>query len=249
VAPRRLGVQLCTLRALLPHDFVGVLGAVRRIGYEEVEFAGYHGHPPRRVRAALDDLGLTAPAAHVGLDALRGGLDRVAEGALVVGHRYLVVPGIGEGERTADGYRRVAADLNAFGARLAGAGLRLAYHNHAFEFEPLPGGGAGYDVLLAETDPALVALEMDPCWAVHGGRDPVALIEAHPGRFPLLHLKDRAPGGQMVGAGAGAIDFARVFAHAERAGLRHAFVEHDEPGDALASVRASYAHLVRLRGS
>jgi len=246
--PRRLGVQLYTVRDVLPHDFVGVLEAVRRTGYEEVEFAGYHGRDPRVVRAVLDDLGLAAPAAHVGLDVLRGDLGAQIEAAQALGHRYLVVPWLDEAERPSlDGYRRVAGSLNEVGARLQEAGVQLAYHNHDFEFETFGGERSGYDVLLEETDPALVAMEMDLFWAVNGGQDPVAYFEQYPGRFPLFHVKDRAADGAMADVGAGAIDFARIFARAEQAGLRHAFVEHDDPGDPLGSIRASYAHLARLR--
>src|SRR5690606_27163231 len=156
VVPDRLGVQLYTVRDLLAEDFVGVLEAVRRTGYEEVEFAGYHGRDPRAIRTVLDGMGLTAPAAHVGLGALRDDLDAQAEAAYVLGHRYLVVPWLDAGERASlDGYRRVAETLNALGARLREAGIQLAYHNHAFEFETFGGDRTGYDVLLEATDPAL----------------------------------------------------------------------------------------------
>lgn len=248
--PQRLGAQLYTAREPLADDFVGVLEAVRELGYEEVEFAGYHGRTAGEIRAVLDDLGLAAPAAHIGLDALRDDLDAQVEAARVLGHEYLVVPWIDEAERTSlDGYRRVAAGLNEIGARLEEAGVRLAYHNHAFEFETFGGDHSGYDVLLEETDPALVAMEMDFYWAVHAGHDPVAYFERYPGRFPLVHVKDRTPSGAMADVGAGAIDFARIFARAEQAGLQHAFVEHDRPADALRSLRNSYAYLTRLRGS
>jgi sugar phosphate isomerase/epimerase len=248
--PDRLGVQLYTVRDLLVDDLEGVLEAVWRMGYEEVEFAGYHGRDPRAIRTVLDGLGLAAPAAHVGLDALRDDPAAQVEAAHVLGHRYLVVPWIDEHERASlDGYRRVADELNAFGARLQEAGLRLAYHNHDFEFEAFGGERSGYDVLLEETDPVLVAMEMDLYWTVNGGRDPIAYFARYPGRFPLLHLKDRTADGTMTEVGAGAIDFAAIFAQAEQAGIEHAFVEHDEPADPLASVRASYDALVRLRGS
>lgn len=248
--PQRLGAQLYTVRDLLVRDLVGVLEAVREVGYEEVEFAGYHGRAPEEIRAVLDDVGLGAPAAHVSLDALRDGLGAQVEAAHALGHRYLVVPWIDESERTSlDGYRRVAADLNEIGSRLKEAGVQLAYHNHAFEFEAFGGDRPGYDVLLSETEPGLVVMEMDLYWTVHAGHDPVDYFERYPRRFPLLHLKDRTSDGAMAAVGGGEIDFARIFACVEQAGLRHAFVEHDEPVDALRSIRDSYAYLARLRGS
>jgi sugar phosphate isomerase/epimerase len=248
--PRRLGVQLYTLREVFAADFVGVLEMLRRIGYEEVEFAGYHGRDPRAIRAVLDDVGLTAPAAHVGFEAVRDDLSAQLEAAQALGHRYLVVPGLPDDVRASlDGYRRVAAAFNEIGARTHEAGVRLAYHNHDFEFETFGGDVSGYAVLLEETDPALVAMEMDLFWMVNGGQDPVAYFERHPGRFPLFHVKDRTAAGAMADVGAGTIDFARIFARAEQAGVQHAFVEHDEPADALRSVRVSHAALARLRGS
>ncbi len=248
VVPRRLGVQLYTVRELLAHDVVGTLEAVRRIGYEEVEFAGLHGRSPVALRVLLDTLELDVPAAHVPLGALRDNLGAEIDAAHALGCESVVVPGVDESERDSlDAYSRLADEFNGLSARLRSAGLQLAYHNHADEFEPL-GGASGYDVLLAETDPALVAMELDVFWAVHAGRDPIALLDAHPGRFPLLHLKDRTAGGAMADVGAGTIDWARLLAHAERASVRHAFVEHDAPTDALASIGASRDALIRLRG-
>lgn len=248
--PRRLGVQLYTVRDLFPHDVVGTLEALRRIGYDEVEFAGLHGHDPRAVRQVLDGLGLTAPAAHVALDALRRDFGAEIETAHALGYRFLVVPGVDESERASlDGYRRLAAEFNTLGTRLREAGLQLAYHNHDAEFETFGGDTPAYDVLLAETDPALVAMELDLFWTVHAGHDPVDYFARYPDHFPLVHVKDRTAGGAMVDVGAGTIDWARIFDHAESAGLQHAIVEHDEPDGALRSVRASHDYLARLRGS
>jgi len=147
----------------------------------------------------------------------------------------------------------VAADLNRAGEACRQRGMQMAYHNHDFEFADLGGGRTGYDILLAESDPALVQMELDLYWATKAGRDPVALFAAHPGRFPLCHVKDmREPRGAqtMAPVGEGGIDFARIFAQAEQAGLRHYFVEHDNaaeyPGGPLASVRTSYGALRRL---
>ena len=136
--------------------------------------------------------------------------------------------------------------LNALGERTRAAGVRLAYPNHADEFTPFGGGPAGYDVLLDETDPALVSMELDVFWAVHAGHDPVDWLSRFPGRFPLLHVKDRAASGAMTDVGAGEIDVARIIECAAQGGLEHIVVEHDEPTDALASVRDSYAALARL---
>jgi sugar phosphate isomerase/epimerase len=247
-SPVPLGVQLYTLRTIFPNDFMGVFDRLAAMGYHEVEFAGYHGRTAQVVRGALDAAGLAAPSAHVQLDELEQGLDSVLVDARVIGHRYLVIPGVApERRRSLDDYRRLADALNAIGARSRAAGVQLAYHNHDAEFEALD-GSTGYDVLLEATDASSVAMELDMYWMIKGGRDPLSYFQSHPGRFALWHLKDDSgpPDHAMADVGAGVIDWAALFASAELAGLRHAFVEHDEPGDPLRSVEASARFLQRL---
>ncbi len=243
----RSGLQLYTVRSLMAEDIAATLDAVAAIGYSEVEFAGYFGHAPGEVRAWLDAAGLDAPAAHLGIDELMGPvLDASVEAALAVGHRWLVLPFIGPEMRTADGYRRTARILNAAGAAARSAGIKVGYHNHAFEFEAAaddPSGRTGYSILLEHLDPALVDLEIDLHWSTVGGADATALFDAHPGRFPLCHVKDLTADGRMADVGAGEIDWAGLFARSDIAGLRHYFVEHDQPDDPLASAEAGYRYL------
>jgi sugar phosphate isomerase/epimerase len=242
----RVGVQLYTVRSRLARDFEGTLAAVAAIGYSEVEFAGYFDHAPRDVRALLDRHGLVAPAAHISTitgDAWRATLDAAA----TIGHRWLVVPWIPEERRTLDGYKRTAEAFNRAGADAHGAGLRFAFHNHDFEFAPL-GDTTGYDLLLAETDPALVEMELDLYWITKAGYDPLAYFARWPGRFPIVHVKDSAgpPDHSQVEVGRGTIPFARIFAQTAQAGIHHWFVEHDQPADPLDSIRTSYRYLKRL---
>lgn len=243
-----IGLQLYTVRRALAEDFEGTLAKVAAIGYREVEFAGYFGRAPHEIRAVLDRHGLRAPAAHVPKSALVERADEVLEAAAELGHRYLVVAWIDERERaTLDGWRRVAEELNRIGERCRAAGVQFAYHNHDFEFVPIE-GQVPYDLLLAETDPELVRLEIDLYWMTRGGHDPVDYLARHPGRVPLVHVKDSAgpPAHDMVDVGRGVIDFRRIFERSEPAGIRHFFVEHDHPADPLATIRASYRYLSRL---
>jgi sugar phosphate isomerase/epimerase len=243
---QRIGVQLYTVRDRMQQDVAATLRTVGEIGYAEVETAGYFDHSPAEFRQMLDDAGLVSPAAHVPINALRDDLDGLLSAAHTIGHGWLIVPWLDAGERTVEGYRRVAADLNQAAAVASGHGVRVAYHNHEWEFDPVDGERSGYDILLAETDPALVDMELDLFWAVHAGQDPVELFDRHPGRFRLCHVKDMVdPQGarQMVAVGTGDIDFARIFAQAERAGLTHYFVEHDNPQDSIESIRTSYENL------
>ena len=242
----RIGRQLYTVRHELQRDFDGTIARVAATGYREVEFAGYFGKAARELRALLDHHGLSAPSAHVSLapDQWHAALDA----APVVGHRYLVVAWIPpEQRRTLDDYKRIAESFNGAGKQARAAGLQFAYHNHDFEFAPLE-GRLPYDVLLAETDPQLVQLEIDLYWITKGGQDPLAYFARWPGRVPMVHVKDSAgpPDHRMTDVGAGTIDWKRIFAQRDQAGIRHCFVEHDQPPDAFASIRASYEYLKRL---
>lgn len=242
----KIGVQLYTVRDLMKQDFAGTLEKVAKVGYQEVEFAGYFDNKPAEVRKLLDGLGLTAPAVHVGIDLLRDKLDATLETAKIIGHKYIVCPWLAPEERTLEKYKEHATLFNKAGEACKKAGLQFAYHNHDFEFEA-QGGKIPYDLLLAETDPKLVQMELDLFWIRKGGQDPLAYFEKHPGRFPLCHVKDMVADEKMVEVGAGKIDFAQIFSHSKHAGLQHYFVEHDNPGDALQSITTSYQYLKKLK--
>jgi sugar phosphate isomerase/epimerase len=253
VAPRtaemqrvsRFGLQLYTVRALMEASVPLTLEQVARIGYKEVEFAGYFGVRPSQLRKWLDDSGLTAPAAHVSL--LDGNLEQIFDAAADLGHRYLVQASLPLGQRRSlDEFRGVAASLNQAGEAARRHQLSVAYHNHDFEFGPI-GGMVPYDVLLAETDPSLVWMEMDLYWIAKAGRDPLRYFAAHPGRFRLCHLKDIDGVGRITEVGRGQLDFGQILRQQKKAGLRHFFVEHDHPSDPMASARTSYNYLLKLR--
>lgn len=246
----RIGVQLYTLRSDMEKDFAGTLARVAAIGYKEVEFAGYFGRSAADVRKILDSHGLRAPSAHIGTpSALTKDWGKQLDDAKVAGHDYLVVAWLAEEERrTLDDYRKHADLFNKAGETARQAGVRLAYHNHDFEFVRME-NKIPYDILLERTDPALVALELDLFWVTKGGQSPLAYFDRHPGRFELVHIKDMeaSPAQRMVDVGSGAIDFARILAQREKAGIRHFIVEHDNPEpSALESIKASYEYLAQL---
>ena len=163
--------------------------------------------------------------------------------------------------------KRVAEFFNQTGKSCEASGIQFGYHNHTWEFQPDPnfGGKLPYDFLLENTDPHLVMMEMDLCWISVTGHDPVSYFNRFPGRFPLVHVKDVkqmpkvAPGKkdefvdtdfekrEMTEPGSGVIDWKRIFSHADEAGIKHYFVEHDDPADPFASIAASYKYLSALR--
>ena len=247
-APARTppGIQLYSLRAALQANTASTLHAIAGIGYRRVELAGTYGHSAQAFRGLLDAAGLVAPSSHLDLTAVSESIDRTIDEAHILGHRYVIVPWLDAPLRTVDGYARVAEALNRAGERLGAAGLRLGYHNHAFEFDLLPDGRCGYDILLTATDPRYVTMELDLFWMRKGGRDPLQYFARHPRRFALVHIKDMAADGAMVDVGAGTMDWRTLLRTARDAGVTESFVEHDEPTDGLAFARTSWAYLQQL---
>lgn len=243
----RIGIQLYTVRNALEADFAGTLQRLAAIGYQDVEFAWNRGGSPAGTRQLLHDLGLRAPAAHLEVTDFEAGWDATVTAARALGAEYLVLAWIdADQRRTLDDYHHWAERFNACGRKARDAGFRFAYHNHAAELSPID-GQVPYDLLLANTDPDTVGFEMDIYWVLEGGGSPLAYFARWPGRFPLLHVKGRAADGAMVDVGAGSVDWAAIFARRAEAGVKHLFVEHDEPADPLASAAASYRYLRHLR--
>ncbi len=240
------GVQLYTLRDRLENELESTLAAVAAIGYTEVELFQLHGLTASAMRSILDAEGLRATSSHYPIQAFREALDATVEGAVELGQSLMVLPSIPADERTPDGLARVADDLSRAGERARAAGLRVGYHNHDWEMRPLPDGRLPIDVLLDRADAALVDWQMDIFWTVHGGADPLAMLDARGDRITSVHVKDRTADGDMVDVGDGVIDFASVLGEAASLGLSHAYVEHDRPGDSVESVRRSYDHLASL---
>ena len=244
----RIGLQLYTVRREMAADPLAVIERVARLGFRELEFAGYHGLEPARVRRALSDFGLSAPATHVGLQDLESDADRWIELCSEVGHRYLVLAYLQPHERRElDQYRRYADLLNDVGERSAVAGIQLAYHNHDFEFVELE-GEIPFDLLLGRTDPDLLKLELDLYWIEKAGASASQYFDKHPGRFPLFHVKDMDPStGGFTEVGSGSVDFQGHFSRREQAGTQHFFVEQDViRGDPWVSLEKSLNYLRSL---
>lgn len=250
-AKRAIGLQLYTVRTAMARDVEATLAEVAAVGYRTVEFAGYHGVTPARIRQLLQEHGLTAPSSHVPFTESAGDWERALAAAREAGHEYVTVPWLPESARsTPDAWRRTAEQLNRMAAAARAAGLCFAYHNHDFELTRL-GDVVALELLMAGTDPGLVEFQLDVYWAVRAGHDPIDWLRRYPGRVTMLHLKDSsgAPDHRIVDVGAGTIDFPAILAQADVAGVRHSFVEHDRPADAMASIRASHDYLSRMEGS
>jgi sugar phosphate isomerase/epimerase len=260
-----IGIQLYTVRDALKRDYDGTLAQLVEMGYREVESGKDHDKPdPHEMHDALMRHGLTSPSYHVDWKSLGDDWPNVIEANKIVGRTYLVNPWIDEEVRDKpDGWKHATDTLNRAGETAQKAGIQFAYHNHWIEFVPLADGTLPYDILLANLDPNLVKMEMDLGWITVGGQDPVKYFERYPGRFPMVHVKDvhqvpdaasvrssRFAGEHMTilaDVGTGIIDWKRIFAHSEQAGIKHYFVEHDNPKDCLKTARVSAEYLQKLR--
>ncbi len=244
-----IGAQVYTVRNEMQADAAKTLAALAEIGYREVELFGEWTFGGAELRATLDDVGLRAASTHAGMFEVRERWGELLDSVQALGVGQIVVPSLPGDARDAEGLRRLAEELNAAAETARAAGLRMGFHNHDFEMRAL--GDAGprpIDVLLEHTDPELFDWQMDIFWTVHGGADPLEELERYRGRVRSVHVKDRTADGTMVDVGAGVIDFTTVLARAEAQGLAHQFVEHDRPGDAIESMRASFVALRRMLG-
>lgn len=244
-----IAVQLYSLRNLqMPFD--ELLGKVAEIGYSGVETVGNHNLSADEMNALLDKHGLKAVSAHVAINAMESDLDGVIAFHKAIGNHTLVVPFLAPDDRAKDsaGWTALGKRLDAIGQRCQAAGMRLLYHNHAFEMETIEGKLA-IDWLMAGASAANVGFEIDLAWVVRGNQDGVKMIQKYSGRCPRIHCKDLAPAGQnedqmgFADVGHGTLDWSALLPAAKAAGAEWYIVEHDLPKEPLVSIRRSFDFL------
>ncbi|HKY17443.1 MAG TPA: sugar phosphate isomerase/epimerase [Rhizomicrobium sp.] len=256
-----LGLQLYTVRADLAKDYEGTLKAIKAIGIRRVQAnLTMSGRSSKEQRKIYDDLGFTWESIHSSGDALRNTPQAVIDEAKTVGIKNItcsfpLYPTDRSTIRTGvslDDWKRNADTFNKIGALCKQAGMTFGFHNHNLEFQKID-GVYGYDILLQQTDPALVSMEMDIGWVVAGGADPAAYLTEYPKRFSALHIKDvKNQGipntdGKMISAiiGQGIVDWTKVLSAAKKSSVKVGYLELEEPYDPspLGMVAASYAYL------
>ncbi|CAN5261919.1 sugar phosphate isomerase/epimerase [soil metagenome] len=257
-----VGLQLYTVRDYMQKDAAATLARVAQIGYTSVEgtYSGpgkFHNMDASDFAKLLKQNGLIMPGCHyrLGEEKINGqaqsgtilnGWDKAVEDAAAVGLKYMVCAYLSVAERgNLDHYKKVADDFNKAGETCKKAGIQLCYHNHDCEFIQ-EDGKYPYETLLANTDKNLVKMEMDMYWVTRANQDPIRLINEHPGRFPLWHVKDmdNTPNRMFTEVGNGIIDFKKIFKHADKAGLKYFFVEEDKcPGDPYDSITQSVNYI------
>jgi sugar phosphate isomerase/epimerase len=236
-ARKPLGLQLYSVRSLLPEEFDGTLAKVRGDGYTVVEAAGYYDHTAADFRKAMDAAGLRCVSTHYTLALLEAQLGQLMEYAQTLGLEFIVCSSSGgmhrdpqaKGAPTLDDWRWIAGEFNRIGEKVKAAGMTFGIHNHTPEFAVID-GVLVYDELLRLTDPKVVVFEMDAGWVYASGHNPVDYLAKTPERFPLMHVKDMIRGADgkvhMTVLGKGNMDYGPIMRAAT--GLKYYFVEQEQ---------------------
>jgi sugar phosphate isomerase/epimerase len=242
-------LQLYSVRDALAADFEGTLARVKEIGYDHVELADLAGRSPESYLAALEAAGLQVVSCHVPYETCQESLDQAVAQCQVLGVSWAVIPWLDpEANRSVEDWSARAQEMAAFGQAFREAGLTLCYHNHHVELEAV-GDTTPFDVLFSTASAADLKIELDVGWAHYGGADTLALMHAHAGRIPLLHVKDvkqRYEGEEPVTTelGNGATPFGPLLKAAGEVGVEWLIVEQDESArDALESARMNAAYM------
>jgi sugar phosphate isomerase/epimerase len=259
----KMGLQLFTIRDAMARDVAGTLKHIAALGYQEVETygfdpqgLGYYKMPAREFAQRLHDHGLTTPSGHYDLNrfatasdaALNGYIDRCIDGARLLGQTYITWPFLEEPLRQLEPFSRIVGRFNGIGERIAKGGLQFAYHNHGFEFTEQD-GRVPYEIVLRDTDPALVRLQIDLYWLSHDSKQtPRYWFERAPGRYEMWHVKDmHKVSRDYTELGNGTIDYTRIWPDAALSGMKHFFVEQggNFAQDSMQSVADGAAYVKR----
>lgn len=243
-----VGLQLYSIRDAMDQDVPGSLQKVADMGYKFLEMAGYsdgkfYGYTPEEFKKMANDLGMEVLSSHTMVEAEGITIDNakiMADAHAKLGVKYCVQPWVNEPDRNIESYKKMIGDWNEVGRIMKDVGIQFGYHNHNFEFLNMDGIVPYYDLFLPEMDADLITMEIDLYWVTKAGQDPVEMFEKYPGRFQLFHLKDMytetPPYFDVIKddispVGAGLIDFKRVMAAKDLAGMKYFFVEDDNQGN------------------
>jgi len=244
------GVQLYTFRKEMLADATGTLKQIAALGIKQIESAGsdkgyYYGLKPREMKQVCSDLGMTLRSGHIQVDEK---FQQTISDAVDAGQEYLICSSLPAKGQTVDNYKKTAAAFNLSGEACKKANLKFGYHNHDYEFEQ-ENGKVLYDVLVENTDAALVNLEMDLGWVIAAGKDPVTYFNNFPGRFPLWHLKDMdLVKKHSVEFGKGGLDIVKMLSNAKQSGMKYFFIEQEEYSSSpLESMKENMEYLKKIK--
>jgi sugar phosphate isomerase/epimerase len=247
---KRIGIQLYSVRNEMLANPVSTLKQLSKIGYTDIESArsekgNYYGLEPREIKKITTDLGMKVVSGHVHIDK---NWQQSVDSATEAGQQYLICSSLPSSGQTVDNYKRSADIFSKSAEDCKKAGLVFGYHNHESEFANVD-GQVLYEVLLNNTDPNLVKMELDLGWVIASGNDPLKYFDKYPGRFPLWHLKDMDMNKkQSTEFGKGAVDIKKMLQNSKKSGMKHFFVEQEEySGAALDSMKYDFDYLQKLK--
>ncbi|WP_430909095.1 sugar phosphate isomerase/epimerase family protein [Maribacter sp. 2-571] len=224
------GVQLYSFRDALAKDAIKTLEGIAGLGIKKIESARsdkglYYGLRPEQMGEVCADLGMQLISGHVHLDDT---FENTMEQAAASGQEYVICSSLPTNGQHIDNYKSVAEAFNKAGEACKKMGLKFGYHNHEYEFES-DKGTVLYDILMDETVPELVHMELDLGWVIVAKKDPLHYFEKYPGRFPLWHLKDmNLANNESTEFGKGALDIKKMMQYQKQSGVDHIFIEQEE---------------------
>lgn len=245
---KNIGVQLYTVRKEMLEDPTGTLKQLAALGIKEVESArdqnkgAYYGLKPKEMKKICNDLGMTLRSGHVRLN---NQWQKTMDDAAESGQEYLICSSLPSTGQTIDNYKKVSEMFNKAGEECEKLNIKFGYHNHGEEFEEKD-GQILYDILLNNTDPKLVHMQMDIGWILSAGKDPIEYFKKYNGRFPLWHLKDMRDG-ISTEFGNGTLDVVNLLKHGKQSGLKYFFVEQEEyTNTPMESMKQNMDYLAKL---
>lgn len=250
----QIGLILGVVEKQMKANWEGTLEQIAAMGYSYIEYSSLYGRPLAEFKNKLQQLGLRSVAGGSVMAQMqdKNKLQKLIDESLQLEKKYLICywPWLddGTGKKEAD-FMKCASVLNSIGEQCSKAGIYFAMHNHDKEFVQVANKKTGYNILLEQTDPALVAMELDLYWSTFAGANPAALLLEYPGRFHLLHVKDMDKTTQKLYTcpGDGCIDFAHIFSAAKTSGVQYYNVEIDEHPAPIDCLKNSYTYLKTLR--
>lgn len=237
-------------RDLRDRDWQGILTQTAEFGYTEIETGSYMGESARSFLDFCSGIGLKPIAGGTrftrDMDELKQSLDNL--NALELQYAVLYWPWNTGGPFTLEDCKESVEIMNQIGEVTKANGLTLCWHNHDKEFWAMEDGQLPFDYIMQHADANLVQCELDIYWTQKGGADPIQTLQKYPGRYPILHVKDMAPGAEQDFAcpGSGIIDWHGVFTESLDQGIKHYFVERDNEVDGLGCLKGSAEFLLGM---
>jgi sugar phosphate isomerase/epimerase len=256
-----IGIQLWSVRDAMAKDAKSTLAQLSKQGYKYVEGFGFNdgkwfGMTPSEMKKTLSGLGMSMRSNHLMLttkdftnktlsDDFKKGIDAAVE----VGQQYVICPYMADPDRNKESVKVLCEAFNKAGELCKSKGLQFGYHNHAFEFQTRFEDETMYRYILDNTDPKLVVMEMDLCWAVRGKYNPIDWFRLYPGRFHAVHMKDLASqekdGSCIIGEGV--VNFKEIIANQKLGGIKLFIVELENyKNTSVEDVAVCYTNLRKI---